>query len=141
VTGKLRAKALYATCQHMSLQGRPYLYGGGHTKPLAQIKVTDGLDCSGSVCLSLKRVGLYAPAYATTAQGLMTWGVAGKGKYFTVWCKGGAKGQAHTWIQFHGLGRVWRFDTSAWGSGGRGPRMRILPRPTAGFTPRHWPGL
>lgn len=136
MTGKERAKGLYAACQHISLQGRPYVYGGGHSKPLAQIKTTDGLDCSSSCTLALKRVGLYTPAFATTSGGMLSWGVPGKGKYFTIWTN-----QHHIWIQFHGLGRVWRFDTSAWGSGGRGPRMRLLPRPTRGFTPRHWPGL
>jgi hypothetical protein len=91
--------------------------------------------------MALKRAGLYPHQYATTAEGLLSWGRPGKGRYVTLWARSGPKGTAHVWLQFHGLGRVWRFDTSAWGGGGRGPRMRLLPRPTRGFTPRHWPGM
>jgi hypothetical protein len=64
------------------------------------------------------------------------WGDPGEGKYFTVWYNGG-----HVWIQFKHLGQFWRFDTSAYGDGGSGPRVRKTSRPTAGFQSRHWPGL
>lgn len=137
-----QAKRLYKTCQHLSLQSRPYTYGGGHTKPLAEIKITDGLDCSSSVALALARNDMWEDRFAWTSGDMaLRWGVPGKGRYVTMWARGGSKGKAHVWLQFHGLGRAWRFDTSPWGGGGRGPRMRLLPRPTAGFTPRHWPGM
>lgn len=137
-----RVSELYRASTHIGKQQRPYVYGGGHTKPLEQINVREGLDCSGSVSLALHRCGMFPANNAYTAAMFTSWGKPGKGKHFTVWCRGGVKGTAHVWIQFHGIGRYWRFDTSPWtDQGGRGPRMRLLPRPTTGFTPRHWPGL
>lgn len=132
---------LYRACTHIGQQKRLYLYGGGHSKPLDDITITEGLDCSSSVSLALKRSGMFEHRSAYTAEMFRTWGQPGKGKHFTLWYRGGVKGKAHVWIQFHGIGRFWRFDTSPWADqGGRGPRMRLLPRPTTGFTPRHWPG-
>lgn len=136
-----RVSELYRACDHIGKQGRPYVYGGGHTKPLVDIAVKDGLDCSGSVSLALKRSGMFNHRTAWTAQMFGGWGLAGRGKYVTLWYRGGPRGKAHVWLQFHGVGRWWRFDTSPWNSGQRGPRMRLLPRPTSGFAPRHWPGL
>lgn len=137
MTRRARALRLYRACAHLSSQGRRYRYGGGHSVPLSSIRPSDSLDCSSSTCLALKRAGLWAPAYASTS-GLIarSWGVPGRGRYFTVWAHAG-----HVWIELRGLGRFVRFDTSPWGSGGRGPRVRLGRRTTWGFTPRHWPGL
>lgn len=135
------AKELYRNCAHVSSQQRKYLWGGGHWGKLLGIKPKDGLDCSGSVSLVLDRTemgthDIFPGGVAITARAFRSWGHPGKGRWFTVWYN-----SEHVWIQFHGLGRFWRFDTSPWGSGGRGPRMRMTPRPTGKFNARHWPGL
>jgi hypothetical protein len=131
-----RVLKLYSVCKAISNQGRAYVYGGGHGLPLGSIPSHAGLDCSSSTCMALHRVGLYAHNYATASSGFKNWGAPGKGKWFTVWYNA-----EHVWIQFHRVGKYWRFDTSPWGWGGRGPKVRIGPRSTTGFTPRHYPGL
>lgn len=132
-----RVRDLYRECSHISTQARKYKYGGGHTSLLKDIRPHDGLDCSSSTALALSRHGFFPHAHAWVSGDFARhWGAPGRGRYFTVWANNG-----HVWIQFHLIGRFWRFDTSPWGSGGRGPRMRITPRSTRGFTPRHIPGL
>jgi hypothetical protein len=69
----------------------------------------------------------------------LTWGEAGEGKYMTVWVHPGGGPNGHVWIEFHGRNAN-RFDTSPWGSGGRGPHLRYTKRSTAGFQPRHASG-
>lgn len=143
---KSAAMALYVNAKRISDMNLPYVYGGGHGPPLADIRIgkiaivnvghTAGLDCSSSCSLALFRSGLFEAETAITSGDFVHWGHSGEGKYFTVWYNG-----EHVWIQFHGLGNAWRFDTSSYGSGGRGPHLRFSPRPTAGFKPRHWPGL
>jgi hypothetical protein len=65
-----------------------------------------------------------------------SWSKPGKGKRATVWDNGG-----HMFIQVHNADGsfAWRFDTLSYGVPGEGPRYSTKPRPTAGFTPRHWP--
>jgi hypothetical protein len=88
------------------------------------------------VCLALKRAGMFTEQYAMVSGDMASsWGEAGEGRHVTVWANAG-----HVWIQLKGLGNAWRFDTSPYGSGDRGPRLRTTSRPTSGFTPRHWPG-
>lgn len=131
-----QALKLYRISKDISHDARHYNYGGGHGMPLKTIKAHDGLDCSSSTALALKRAGLYPLEYAMVSGDFMhRWGAPGKGRYFTVWAS-----PVHVWIQFH-FGVFWRLDTSPWGDGGTGPRMRRLPRLTRGFQPRHWPGL
>lgn len=130
-----KAKRVYRAAKHIHDQERRYVYGGGH-KLLQWITAKEGLDCSSSVSLALSRAGLFRPGMAIVSGAFANWGVPGQGKYFTVWYN-----WQHVWIQFHGLGHWWRFDTSPWGSGGYGPRMRVLPRSTRGFKARHWPDL
>lgn len=147
-----RAASLYKEAKRISDSGVPYVYGGGHGPKLDDIRLAvpvedsflpekrgtvPGLDCSSSTALALKRAGLYDGETAmVSGEFARSWGRAGKGDTFTVWANG-----EHVWIEFHGVGRAKRFDTSPWGSGGRGPRLRFTKRPTDGFTPRHWPGL
>jgi hypothetical protein len=132
-----RAARLYRECKRISDAGGPYVYGGGHGAHLVSLSSGQGLDCSSSVSLALHRAGLFNSTDALTSGVIeQTWGEAGKGRTFTVWAS-----PAHVWIQFHGLGNAWRFDTSPYGSGGRGPRLRFTPRPTTGFSARHWKGL
>lgn len=140
------AMALYVHAKRISDADLPYVYGGGHGPPLADIRInkiaivstqhTRGLDCSSSCSLALYRAGLFDGDVAIVSGAFAHWGHSGEGKYFTVWYNA-----QHVWIQFHGLGNADRFDTSAHGSGGSGPHLRFRPRSAAGFKPRHYPGL
>lgn len=130
-----KVKELYSKALEFSQLSPGYLFGGGHTRPLSQIRATEFLDCSSSVSRLLYLTGFWDGAsWARVSGGFADWGVPGKGKYFTVWYS-----PTHVWIQFHGLGKYWRFDTSPWGFGRRGAHVRRTPRPTVGFKPRHWP--
>lgn len=142
------AALLYREAVKISDAGLPYVYGGGHGPQLDRILTEStntserlsfgrvGLDCSSSVSLALFRAGLFGGSVAIVSGAFNRWGDPGEGKFFTVWYNGG-----HVWIQFKDLGQFWRFDTSAYGDGGSGPRVRKTSRPTAGFQARHWPGL
>jgi hypothetical protein len=130
------AQDFYAACKAISDRGLPYVYGGGHGA--VGVASGGGFDCSGSVCAALGAVKLgYQLGGPCAVSGTMatSWGVAGPGKYFTVWAN-----PEHVWVQFHGFPN-WRFDTSPHGDGPPGPRLRKSARSTAGFTPKHWPGL
>jgi hypothetical protein len=104
----------------------PYVYGGGHIS-----FVDDAYDCSGSVSYALAAGGLLN-APETSGQ-LEHWGVAGPGKWITVFANAG-----HTYMYVDGL----RFDTVG-RSGIFGTRWQTAapPEGTAGFVVRHWPGL
>lgn len=146
--GSGNAAILYREAGKISDLNLPYVYGGGHgpkldflLSPASQTserlsfgKV--GLDCSSSVSLALFRAGLFTSDTAIVSGAFNKWGDPGEGKFFTVWYNSG-----HVWIQFIKLGRFWRFDTSPQGSGPNGPHVRIGSRSTAGFQPRHWPGI
>jgi hypothetical protein len=132
-----KAGKLYAECKRISDAGGTYVYGGGHGAPLVSLSSGQGLDCSSSTSLALHRAGMFNGTTAyVSGQFAREWGEPGRGERFTVWANDG-----HVWIQLHGIGNAWRFDTSPYGSGGRGPRLRTTPRPTDGFTPRHWKGV
>ena len=133
-----KVKRVYDISKHISSQRRRYIYGGGHGVPLGDIEHHDGLDCSSSVCLVLKRCGMWRGRYAGVSGDFKNWGQPGRGRYFTVWYN-----ERHVWIEFHlsELGQYKRFDTSPWGFGGRGPRVRKNRRPHYSFKARHWPGL
>jgi hypothetical protein len=136
------AGRVYNAAASISAKNLPYTWGGGH----AHCGTPDGgtgrdpgpgYDCSGSVCAVLAAAGLgYRPGGPADTSGTIaaSWGQPGEGRQFTVWANSG-----HVWMQLH-VGHAWRFDTSPYGSGPRGPHLRTTPRPTAGFTPRHWPG-
>jgi hypothetical protein len=131
-----KSSRFYAECKRISDAGGTYVYGGGHGPSLSTLSSGQGLDCSSSTALALKRAGMFDGDTAiVSGEFARSWGQPGRGERFTVWANGG-----HVWTQLHGLGAAWRFDTSPYGSGGRGPRLRTTPRPTDGFTPRHWPG-
>jgi hypothetical protein len=138
-----KAGQVYEAARRIDGQNLPYTWGGGH----AHCGTPDGgtgrdpgpgYDCSGCVCAALAAAGLgYRTGGPADASGTMAagWGQAGRGRQFTVWAN-----SQHVWIQWHGLGSAWRFDTSPYGSGPRGPHQRSTSRPTDGFTARHWPG-
>jgi hypothetical protein len=131
-----KSARLYAEAKRISDAGGTYVYGGGHGGALSSLQSGQGLDCSSSSSLALKRAGLFSDNVAwVSGRFASSYGQPGPGQHFTVWANGG-----HVWIEFHGLGAAKRFDTSPHGSGGRGPRLRYTPRSTSGFVARHWPG-
>ena len=102
----------------------PYRWGGGH----GDWRDT-GYDCSGSVSFALAAAGLL-DGPLTSGQ-FMTWGAAGPGKWITLWANGG-----HVFMEIAGI----RYDTGGLHTPTR-TRWQPTMRSTAGFTPRHPPGL
>ncbi len=102
----------------------PYVYGGGHASFIDR-----AYDCSGSVSYALAAAGLIG-APETSGQ-LEHWGVAGPGKYLTVFANAG-----HTFMVVDG---VW-FDTA--GRAGPYSTRWLTSRPSlVGYAIRHYPGL
>lgn len=136
--GPAQAQAVYNAALDISNHKFPYVWGGGHGQ--CGIPSGGGFDCSGSVCAALGQAKLgYHRGGPVDVSGTIAsnWGASGPGKYFTVWAS-----VEHVWIQWRGMGRYWRFDTSPQGCGDLdGARMRTCARDTGSFTPRHWPGL
>jgi hypothetical protein len=64
-----------------------------------------------------------------------TWGVAGEGQAITVWAN-----DIHVFMVFHTAEGDKHFGTGDWGKGWGGAGFNPRLHPTAGFTPRHWPG-
>lgn len=133
----MSTRNLYNHSKHISSQQRKYVYGGGHGQKLKTIVPSQGLDCSSSTSLALYRAGLYPDNLhrALVSWEFNRWGIPGKGNHHTVWYNG-----SHVWIEFYEMGAYQRFDTSPWGFGRRGPRVRKTWRPHVGFKARHWPG-
>jgi peptidoglycan hydrolase-like protein with peptidoglycan-binding domain len=107
------------------LTNKPYRYGGGH----ASWNDT-AYDCSGSVSYALHGGGFLSHPEDSTE--LESWGVAGAGKWITVYANAG-----HAYMVVAGL----RFDTSSAYSPSTaddsGPRWRPESRPSNGFVARH----
>jgi hypothetical protein len=107
------------------IRKKPYVWGGGHKS-----FESNGYDCSGAVSYVLNAAGLLSSPMPSGP--LMSWGEEGKGGWITVFANGG-----HAYMVVAGL----RFDTSAMGSGGNGPRWRATKRSPKGFAVRHAAGL
>jgi hypothetical protein len=106
------------------LQGKPYVFGGGHRRMYDR-----GYDCSGTVSYVLNRIGLLRGSMPS--KGFLKYGRKGEGDWMTVYAKNG-----HVFLVVAGL----RLDTG--GSNGRtGPRWKTHARTTRGFHLRHPPGL
>jgi peptidoglycan hydrolase-like protein with peptidoglycan-binding domain len=94
---------------------RPYVYGGGHGSFRSQ-----GYDCSGAVSYALHGAGLLSTPQDST--GLETFGVAGPGRWVTVYADA-----AHAFLVVNGRA----FDTADYGGpdipAGTGPRWRASP--------------
>jgi cell wall-associated NlpC family hydrolase len=111
---------------------KPYIYGGGHRS-----FVSRGYDCSGSVSYALHGAGLVTTPLDSSD--FMSWGVAGAGKWITVYTN-----PAHAFVVIAGM----RFDTGfrdrlskAHGAApGSGPRWGG-PRAPRGYRARHAFGL
>ena len=107
-----------------SIQGRPYVYGGGHRR------IEDyGYDCSGSVSYVLYHAGLLRSPLASNE--LRGYGSSGPGRWITIYASNG-----HAFMTIAGV----RFDTGYSGQS-EGPRLSTRPRPAKGFVLRHPPGL
>ena len=109
--------------------GKPYRYGGGHTRNFQDT----GYDCSGTVSFALRGARLLESPMPSG--NFVAWGEAGAGRWITTYANGG-----HMYAVIAGL----RLDTSSAGepvSSGEGPRWRSTARPQNGFTARHPAGL
>jgi peptidoglycan hydrolase-like protein with peptidoglycan-binding domain len=102
---------------------KPYKYGGGHGT-----WKDSGYDCSGSVSYVLHAAGLLK--ISRTSGGFESYGVAGRGRWVTIYANGG-----HAFMKVAGL----RFDTS--GATQDGSRWHTSKRPTSGYVVRHISGL
>jgi hypothetical protein len=133
--------AMFAEMKKMSDHTPGYLLGGGHGIPIRNISAYQKLDCSSSTSRALFAGGMWKYAAALVSGEIArVWGEPGTGQRFTVYANG-----EHVWIRLYTgkwwKGGYWRFDTSPHGDGGRGPKLRRLPRLTWGFTAKHWEGM
>ncbi len=101
----------------------PYVYGGGHAS-----FVDNAYDCSGSVSYALAAGGLLSQP--ETSGELEHWGVAGPGRYITVFANAG-----HTYMYVDGI----LYDTAG-RSGVYASRWQVQPTDNAGYVVRHYPG-
>ncbi len=128
---------LIASMESMSAHTPGYQLGGGHGVLLKNITPYQRLDCSSSCSKALYDAGIF-PHETAIVSGVFqyTYGNPGTGeKYFTVYAN-----PEHVWIRLYKT-RWWRFDTSPHGDGGRGPKLRMLPRFSNSFSSRHWPNM
>jgi hypothetical protein len=108
-----------------SLQGKPYVYGGGHRR-LEDV----GYDCSGTVSYVLCHAGLLsAPIASDEFRG---YGQSGKGKWITIYAARG-----HVFMVIAGV----RLDTGYTRCDKNGPHWCLSSRPAKGCVMRHPPGL
>lgn len=128
---------LVAAMESMSAHTPGYQLGGGHGIPLESVSPYQKLDCSSSTSKALYEAGIFPREVAmVSGQIQWDWGNPGTGqKYFTVYAN-----PEHVWIRLYKT-KWWRFDTSPHGDGGRGPKLRRLPRFSYSFSPRHWKGM
>jgi hypothetical protein len=126
---------LLANMKFLSDHTPGYLLGGGHGVDLDKVSAYQPLDCSSSCSKALHMTGLFEHRVAIVSGQFMDWELSGPGKLFTVYAN-----SEHVWIRLH-RGRWWRFDTSPHGDGGRGPKLRFIPRSSSGFVARHYPGM
>jgi cell wall-associated NlpC family hydrolase len=113
--------------------GKPYVYGGAHGLPLAQ--VAPGYDCSSSVEHLLYGARLLPVTYAAASSQLESWGQPGPGQWVTIYANSG-----HVFMYVAGL----RWDThnaAGAGDGRTGIGWHPLVRSAAGFVARHPAGL
>jgi hypothetical protein len=115
-------RAIWAANQ---LKKKPYKWGGGHGR-----WKDSGYDCSGSTSYVLHAAGLLNSSMVSGS--FARYGKAGAGRWISIYANKG-----HVFMVIAGM----RFDTSPYGSGGKGPRWRISARPAGGFKVRHPAGL
>lgn len=133
---------MVAAMHYMAEHTPGYVLGGGHGIPVEDINPNAGTDCSSSCAWVLWKGG-FLPGKTITPLSweFLDWGLPGSGNFFSLEVSPShADGIAHVWIRLYKT-HFWRFDTSPHGDGGKGPKLRMLPRFTFGFIPRHWKGL
>jgi hypothetical protein len=128
---------MLASMESLSAHTPGYQLGGGHGILLKNVSPYQKLDCSSSCSKVLYDAGMFPHEIAqVSGEFAWTYGNPGTGeKYFTVYAN-----SEHVWIRLY-KSKWWRFDTSPHGDGGRGPKLRRLPRFSSTFTARHWPGM
>jgi cell wall-associated NlpC family hydrolase len=102
----------------------PYRWGGGHGDWR-----DSGYDCSGSVSFALAAAGLLDGPLTSGA--FLNYGAPGRGQWITLWTN-----PTHIFMEVAGI----RYDTGGLHSPTH-TRWQPTMRSTAGFTPRHPPGL
>jgi hypothetical protein len=105
------------------LQGKPYIYGGGHRSFQDR-----GYDCSGTASYVMHYAGFLRSPIPSDA--FRSFGQAGPGKWITIYAKRG-----HVFTVVGGL----RLDTGYNGQG-EGPQWSTKSRPAKGYVMRHPPG-
>jgi hypothetical protein len=112
-------KQVIAAANH--IDGRPYVWGGGHTSWF-----TRGYDCSGAVSYALHGADLLG---VTMVSGqLASWGDSGAGRWITVYAN-----DEHVYMMVAGL----RFDTRDDPQGVSGPRWHMASVDPGKFVARH----
>jgi hypothetical protein len=107
------------------IDGRPYVWGGGHVSFLSR-----GYDCSGAVSYVLHAAGLLDRTMVSGQ--LAYWGEHGLGRWITVYANA-----EHVFMVIAGL----RFDTRDDPPGVNGPRWHRARVEPSGFAARHPAGL
>ncbi len=107
------------------IDGRPYVWGGGHVSFLSR-----GYDCSGAVGYVLHAAGLLDQTMVSGQ--LAYWGEGGLGRWITVYAN-----DEHVFMVIAGL----RFDTRDDPPGVTGPRWKRAKVDPRRFTARHPAGL
>jgi hypothetical protein len=107
------------------IDGRPYIWGGGHVSFLSR-----GYDCSGAVSYVLHAAGLLDQTMVSGQ--LAYWGGGGIGRWITVYAN-----NEHVFMVIAGL----RFDTREDPPGVNGPRWHRARVEPSGFAARHPTGL
>lgn len=107
------------------IDGRPYVWGGGHISFLSR-----GYDCSGAVGYVLHAAGLLDQTMVSGQ--LAYWGEGGLGSWITVYAN-----NEHVFMVIAGL----RFDTRDDPPGVNGPRWHRAKVEPPSFTARHPTGL
>jgi hypothetical protein len=107
-----------------AIQGRPYIYGGGHRTFYER-----GYDCSGTASFLLHEAGLINCSMASDE--FRSYGEPGPGEWVTLYAKRG-----HVFTVVAGL----RMDTGYNGEHD-GPRWSTRDRPSSGCIMRHPAGL
>jgi hypothetical protein len=107
------------------INGRPYVWGGGHVSFLSR-----GYDCSGAVSYVLHAAGLLDQTMVSGQ--LAHWGETGLGRWITVYAN-----NEHVFMVIAGL----RFDTRDDPPGVNGPRWHWAKVEPPHFVARHPTGL
>ena len=127
----------YIAAQAIDAKKFPYVWGGGHGAAGIPSGSPSGFDCSGSTCavLAAAGFGFHPGGPVQTSGGLMGWGVAGRGRYLTVYANA-----VHVFMVFHTKAGDQHFGTGRWGKSWGGAGFNPQMHPTSGFVARHWPG-